>query len=200
MEALFLDGSHELWNGRMISGTDGTPEERLQALFDRYYEALVRFVMGKYHQLSREDARDIAQAVFVSVYKHMEEPIRTPWPFLTVAATRLAINLVTRDHLGDGLDLDDIAPPQHPGASPETRLLEKERAGRLAAAIETLPRATRTCLHLRLEGYKYREIADLLDVTVDAVKSRLHYAMAQLRQALGADADSLGVNGDDHEK
>jgi RNA polymerase sigma factor (sigma-70 family) len=56
----------------------------------------------------------------------------------------------------------------------------------------------RQCVHLRAgQERSYQEIADLLGVSIDTVKSQLHQAKGRLRELLGEGFDGLDVLGGD---
>jgi RNA polymerase sigma-70 factor (ECF subfamily) len=65
--------------------------------------------------------------------------------------------------------------------SPLEDLLEKERLDRLRAAILEMPPQMRRCFFLRyLRGYKYREIAYLMKISIQTVRAHLHQARSRL--------------------
>ena len=69
--------------------------------------------------------------------------------------------------------------------NPETILVEKVNAQLLRNALEKLPVEYREVLILReLEGFSYKEIAEVADVPVGTVMSRLARARKQLQQRL----------------
>lgn len=71
------------------------------------------------------------------------------------------------------------------GPSPEEEALRKERSAALRAAVASLPPQMRRCAQLRIEqDRKYREIAVLLNTSVDAVKAQLGQAKVRLRALL----------------
>ena len=62
------------------------------------------------------------------------------------------------------------------------------RLERVRSAIEVLPEAQREALELRLrDGLSYQEIADVQNVPVGTVRSRLHHAMRRLREIVTTD-------------
>ena len=67
------------------------------------------------------------------------------------------------------------------------RQQQEMRRNSLYQAAAELPEGQRQCLGLWLGGFKYDEIAGVLGITVDAVKSRLRDAKRQLRARLGVD-------------
>src|SRR5581483_248550 len=66
-------------------------------------------------------------------------------------------------------------------ASPEQRLVEEERAFALANAVRKLPEALSDVFHLRTSGLSYTEIADVLEVPLGTVKSRMNALVQQLQ-------------------
>jgi RNA polymerase sigma factor (sigma-70 family) len=74
-------------------------------------------------------------------------------------------------------------------ATPETELIAKADAARLEAAIAALPPPFRETLVLReLQGLDYREIAQVTEVPIGTVMSRLARARRRLIEIIGMDA------------
>lgn len=70
--------------------------------------------------------------------------------------------------------------------SPEFLLEEKEYGDRLKKAISNLTEAQRTAFLLsRIDGKKYKEIAEILNISVKAVEKRIHNALLNLRKDIG---------------
>ncbi|MBS0320424.1 MAG: RNA polymerase sigma factor [Proteobacteria bacterium] len=71
-------------------------------------------------------------------------------------------------------------------AQPETRAAAREVGARLVAALAALPEEQRTAFLLQHEGgHSLAEIATITGAGTETVKSRLRYATAKLRSALG---------------
>ena len=89
------------------------------------------------------------------------------------------------DEDGDARDAVDSLP----GAAndePEARTLSKELGTQLREALDALPAEQRDAFLLQYEGgLSLAEIAELTGVGTETVKSRLRYATAKLRSALG---------------
>lgn len=65
--------------------------------------------------------------------------------------------------------------------------LTRERAQMVVAVVNTLPTESRSLLGLKyLQGMSYAEIAELMQVTEEKVKSRLHVARTRLREKMGS--------------
>jgi len=75
--------------------------------------------------------------------------------------------------------------PRINAQSPEYLLEEKEFQQRLQNAIGNLSEAQRTAFLLnRIEGKKYAEIAEILEISVKAVEKRMSMALASLRKEI----------------
>lgn len=150
----------------------------------RLYNALI-YTVGH-----AEDARDIVQDAFVQAYVRLDT-FRRDSAFFTwlyriafnAAATRRrrqhATLSVERLRETDGMD------PVDQGAGPADRIEEAERSRKVHEALAELPEEFRTVLVLReIEGHDYDAIAEILDLPVGTVRSRLHRGRIQLREKL----------------
>ncbi len=76
-------------------------------------------------------------------------------------------------------------PPRNPAESPSEQLEREERCRQVRQAISRLPEEHRVVLVLReMDGCCYETIADILDLPLGTVRSRLHRARMQLREEL----------------
>jgi RNA polymerase sigma-70 factor (ECF subfamily) len=71
--------------------------------------------------------------------------------------------------------------------SPDQSLEQAEREAAVRRALEALPPAQKTAVVLsRYEGLSYKQIAEVMDLSVSAVESKLHRAKQTLREKLYA--------------
>jgi RNA polymerase sigma-70 factor, ECF subfamily len=76
--------------------------------------------------------------------------------------------------------------------SAEEEIARRERSATLRDVVATLPPQMRRCVFLRVyQNLKYREIAEVLNISIDTVKAHLGQAKARLQGLLGDDAQSL---------
>jgi RNA polymerase sigma-70 factor (ECF subfamily) len=113
-----------------------------------------------------------------------------PWAF--AIARRLVLDRVRRDRRTPA-GVDDVDPnPMSPAGGtdrPEQVVEAREVARRLARALARLPESQRTAFELlKQDGLTLVEAAEVLGVTVTAVKLRAHRAYESIRAALGEDA------------
>lgn len=173
-----------------------------------YFERVVHFVESL--GFPWQEARDIAQDAFARVLKHKEQYRGdAKWAFLETTTRYEVANAIRRKkaqkravtelsiddlpHLADSVSTD-VWSGRRP-LTPEEELIHHQeadlRAKRLAAAIGQLGQITRTCLNLWLGGSKYREIAAITGLTINAVKSRLHEVKSELRERLGEEPEGI---------
>ena len=80
------------------------------------------------------------------------------------------------------------------GRSPETEVLESIPDAEVKDALESLPEQFRMAVLLAdVEGFAYKEIADILDIPIGTVMSRLHRGRKQLQKRLWEYAVERGL-------
>ena len=141
-----------------------------------------------------EDASDLAQEAFIRAWQGLRfykfEASFSTWlyrlttnvciDFLRRKKRRPTVSLTVED---DGEPQELELPSQE--AEPEEVVLEKERCRQLATAMEQLDEEGRTILTLRVvEELSYEQIAEVLDIKVGTVKSRLARARLRLKNIL----------------
>ena len=157
----------------------------LVALYqDRLFNSLVR-VLG-----SAEDAADIVQDAFVQAYTKLDtfRGNSSFYTWLYRIAFNLAMSHARRGHKTASLDGRKSLSGDEPmdGApTAEAGVLEQERAELVHAALAELTLDYRQILVLReIDGCRYDEIAEILDLPVGTVRSRLFRARLQMRDLL----------------
>lgn len=165
-----------------------------EALVGRYQSKVYRLAVGLTH--NDHDAEEILQEVFLKVYQNLAEFERksafSSWLY------RIALNatyMKLRERKGKTLVPLDSATGQIEEASmeanhdwsdrPDDQLHTSEAMAIIEQAVEKLPDEFKSVLILRdIEGFSNEEAGEILDLTVPAVKSRLHRARLILRQRL----------------
>ena len=161
-------------------------EQEIISLFDQFRERLLRYVLS--FGLPMPDCEEIAQEVFLALFQHLRrgksrENLRG-WMF------RVAHNLALKRRLGMNRSPEIWSEPgaaeelaADPAPNPEDQALQTETRERLLAVVEALPELDRRCLALRAEGLRYREIAEVLEMSLGAVSISLARSLARMTRA-----------------
>jgi RNA polymerase sigma-70 factor (ECF subfamily) len=166
-----------------------------EALYRRHRGPLFRYFLRQWRD--RSGAEEMFQDVWTGVIRSREG--YQPAAKFTTWLYRMAHNRLVDEYRRRGrasLSFDDPDGPPPDGIAPEeasdpARQAEnREQAARLLAALAALHEAQREVFLLREEGgLTLEEIAEATGAGFETVKSRLRYALARLRQALGEERD-----------
>ena len=157
-------------------------KEEFKLLFDNYFDSVRSYLV--YRGAEKEQASDLAQDVFLKVWeKQMNIDLNTALRLLYKMARDMFISQYRRETLEmdykASLDIDSS------DFSPEDHLRYKELFSNYTVALAALSEKHRTVFMMsRMEGLKYHEIADRLQLSVKAVEKRMSIALAFIKQAL----------------
>lgn len=153
--------------------------KEFESLFGRYEQPICSYLARLTGNQGR--AQELTQETFLRMYRALErgERLENPRAWLYSVASRLAIDAHRRLSLLEWLPL--LGTERNPGPNPE-KLVAEQLAVR--EALQALGPKYRVPLLLYVhEGWKVREIAEMLDLSVSAVKMRLLRAREQFRRA-----------------
>jgi RNA polymerase sigma-70 factor (ECF subfamily) len=185
-ESTFADASRAL--GQSAAAAAGDPlAEEVTALFDEWRRPVLRYLLAC--RLPAQDGEEILQDVFLALFRHLAAG--RPRDNLRGWIFRVAHNqALRRRHRSLGAarqltPLDEAAADRHadPSPDPEGLLAARQRRERLLSVVDALPERDRACLHLRAEGLRYREIAQVLGMSLGGVASSLARSIGRLARA-----------------
>lgn len=172
-----------------MAGTASGDHEAFRLLVERHQSLVIGTVS---RMVGTSDAEDIAQRVFLNVWKSAArwrpEAKFTTW--LMTITKRLAFNesrRKVRARIRHKDPEDDSPLDEHPDDTPgpDRRILDDELHGAVEQAMLALNEKERMAIVLRrYEGMPYEEIAEILGVTIPALKSLLFRARNTLREKL----------------
>lgn len=171
-------------------------EQNFRRIFDFYYRSVQGFFRRR--TFSLEEAEDLTQETFLRVY-HKIEQFRGDAPFeawLWQIAANLYRKSITRRHThkraGETVSIDDdesaadVFLRDEKSATPLDEILQAEQRRELQTAIENLPEQMRKCIKLRVfQDLSYQEIAVVMRLSPQTVKTHLFQARKHLRETLG---------------
>ncbi len=139
---------------------------------------------------NRQDAEEVTQDVFVKIFRKLKGfAFRSSfgtWVYRITANT--AVNTYnSRTRRGSNTvrieEMDDL--PDRSSTGPDAPIVQKEEGSKLALVLDALSPEHRSCIVLReIEGLNYKEMAGVLRIPVNTVRSRLRRAREALVAAL----------------
>lgn len=165
-----------------------------EALVSRYKRRLYSTIyrMTRNHQATDELLQETFLKLYVSIDKYNDSFPFFPW--LNRIAINNAINFFKKEQkrygdrsLEEEVEERNLQPADGRNFfDPETAFVNKERDGKILEALQQLSPPYRMVLALRVfEDLSYKEIADMLELEIGTVMSRLNRARGQVREALG---------------
>lgn len=161
---------------------------------DAYNALITRWEKRIFNYLRRlsgqeEDAMDLAQDVFLKAWQslpRLDDPSRFG-PWLYRIAHNEAISLVRRRR--PETDLENLPMPRH-----TTRMAPVEVSLAVESALARLTPEQKEAVILKVyEGFKFDEMAEILNCPASTLKSRVYTALDELKQLLGPVMDRAGT-------
>jgi RNA polymerase sigma-70 factor, ECF subfamily len=152
-------------------------------LFDQFRSPLLRYSLSL--GLSVHDGEEVIQEVFIALFQHLQlgksrDNLRA-WMFRVtrnLALKRRLANHKSPTSVDPQLDRTHSQPDSAP--NPEEQFLSAQRQSRLQKVLNALPEQDQSCLRLRAEGLRYREIARVMGMSLGAVSISLTRSLARL--------------------
>ena len=173
-----------------------TSVSEFQIIYDTFQPKILRYLT---HLAGEQEAEDLAQETFVKVHQGLEnfrgESQLSTWIYRIATNTALdrlrspSFQRAAQASLSEKLEETQIA-DKVIGAEEKKPLIEKQLIREemnecIRGYIEKLPESYRTVLVLsEWEGLRNSEIAEILGVTLNTVKIRLHRAKTKLKEEL----------------
>jgi RNA polymerase sigma-70 factor (ECF subfamily) len=188
-------------DGALVERVRGGDVAAFEPLVEKYRQRVYRLAYNVLRD--KEDAWDVAQEAFIKAYKALPT-FRGQSAFYTWLF-RIVMNVAhdkarQRGAAGRAFGTERVTEEEwertmpDPGEDPDAAAARAEQRRRISTALETLPEHHRAIIMLSdLEGLSYREIADVLNIPMGTVMSRLHNARKKMRSALGPLATLLLV-------
>jgi RNA polymerase sigma-70 factor (ECF subfamily) len=162
-------------------------EEEVVSLFDQFHHKLLRYLLSL--GLPAADGEEIVQEVFLALFRHLQQGksrsnLRA-WTFQVAHNLGLKHRLRVRRQRESTLEPDastaDCLVDRAP--NPEDQAAGNQRQARLLNILRVLPEQDRRCIALRAEGLKYREIAEVLGISLGSVSLSLEKSLARFARA-----------------
>jgi len=156
-----------------------------ESVFSIFFKANVKslrnYLYYKYGNL--DHAEDVTQEAFIKLWQNCSEvPIEKAKSYLYTIANNSSLNIIAHQKVVLAFEKNNTLSDKTI-QSPEFLLEEEQFKNRLIKAIENLNEPQRVAFLMnRIDGKKYSEIANELNISVKAVEKRIHQALTELRK------------------
>lgn len=168
----------------MESPTESVCKEHIFSnIFNKNSKTIHNYV---YYKCGDQDkAADIVQEAFVKLWQNCAKvPAEKAISFLYTVANNLFLNDIAHQKVRLTYQNTKIGQVEH--EDPEFAMEGDEYMKKLENAIANLSEAQREAFLLnRIDGKKYKEIAEILGISIKAVEKRISGALESLRQTIG---------------
>jgi len=193
-----LGGRHDGASDEMLLVTyrDTGDVQAFETLVHRVERPLYGFLLRYLRNASL--AEDVFQATILRVHQKCQrfDEGRKFRPWIYRIATNQAIDLLRRESRHQMASLDEMRSVEDadlgtlldlleaPIPTPPEQAAERERADWIHRAVDSLPDHQRVVvLLIFFQSFKYREVAEILQIREGTIKSRVHKALQKLRRA-----------------
>jgi RNA polymerase sigma-70 factor (ECF subfamily) len=167
--------------------TRNSLEAEVVVLFDRFRSPLLRYLLGL--GLGIADGEEVIQEVFLALFQHLHRGKSRAnlrgWLFRVAHNLALKRRNQARQDLTSRAEINENESAREPGPNPEEQAANSQTQQRLRAVVQALPEQDRRCLTLRAEGLRYRDIAEILSMSLGAVALSLARSLARMARVAG---------------
>jgi RNA polymerase sigma-70 factor (family 1) len=158
-------------------------------LFSSLYPSLFQFVSGIIK--CRQPAEEIVSDLFLKIWEKRKtlEEIHNLRVYCFVAARHLSINQLEKQKRQHSANIEDYKTRLvHPAPDPEQSMISAEMMRRIHDVVEELPPRCKLSFKLVKEyGFKYREAAEILQVSEKTIENQLSIALKKISSAIHFD-------------
>lgn len=161
-------------------------QQAFKELYLAYFARLYRFSFSILH--SSEFAEEAVNDVFLNIWQKRGnlKNIENLTNYLFTSTKNTSINYLSKFRTDRNASLDDVLVHFESDAlTPETEFFKKETRLAIEQAINQLPPKTKLVFQMaKVEGIKYKEIANILNISVNTIDNHIATALKKLGQQL----------------
>ena len=190
-EVLYIASMDE---SELINEVKAGKAAAFKTLVEQYQDRVINTCYGFVRD--KEDARDVAQDVFIEIYQSLEnfreEAKLSTWIY-RISVTK-SLDFLRRKNRKKRMgkfkrlfNIDDVAErlEQPSGSNPDKNVEKMERDRILQQAIDRLPENQKIAITLsKYEGFSNKEISEIMNTSISSVESLIHRAKVNLKKKL----------------
>lgn len=154
-------------------------QQSFKDIFELYYERVCRqlsFILNDH-----DKAQDIAQEVFLKLYKNPPRENENIGGWLSKVAINQALNFIRSEKSLKAREIKVFDFDEHI-ISPEDIVMERLERGKVRDVLSKLPKRDMLCLVLKHSGYNYEEISISLGIRKSSIGKTIARAQRKFRE------------------
>ncbi|MBA4259237.1 MAG: RNA polymerase sigma-70 factor [Chitinophaga sp.] len=140
---------------------------------------------------SEEEAEDIVSELFILIIQRKEQlcQLESPLYYFYTTVRNMSLNLLKKQKRRAGLSMDEWQVQLNSiYFRPDLLMITEDMVLKIKMAINSLPNRCRLIFKLiKEDGLKYREVAELLSISVKTVEAQMAIAMRRMAQSMPVD-------------
>lgn len=190
-----VGGNEEIRN-LLIAIAYSNDESAYRTLFVQLHGKLKQFAFSIVR--SEEEAEDIVSELFILIIQRKEQlcQLESPLYYFYTTVRNMSLNLLKKQKRRAGLSMDEWQVQLNSiYFRPDLLMITEEMVLKIKMAINSLPNRCRLIFKLiKEDGLKYKEVADLLNISIKTVEAQMAIAMRRMSQSMQVDLQpKLGV-------
>ncbi|HQS23446.1 MAG: hypothetical protein B7Y11_00550 [Sphingobacteriia bacterium 24-36-13] len=167
------------------------------------YRTLFIQLHGKLKQFSfsivrsEEEAEDIVSELFVLIIQRKEQlcQLESPLYYFYTTVRNMSLNLLKKQKRRAGLSMDEWQVQLNSiYFRPDLLMITEEMVLKIKMAVNSLPNRCRLIFKLiKEDGLKYKEVAELLNISIKTVEAQMAIAMRRMAQSMQVDLQSRPI-------
>lgn len=165
----------------LSSLSDVCKESIYTDFFKKHVKALRNYLLYKYG--NADHAEDMTQEAFIKLWQNCKDvPLEKAKSYIYTIANNSSLNIIAHEKVKLNFQKSNTQQDRS-NENPEFLLEENQFKDKLLLAIDKLNETQRVAFLMhRIDGKKYAQIAEELDISVKAVEKRIHLALLELRK------------------
>ncbi|HLD52328.1 MAG TPA: RNA polymerase sigma-70 factor [Sediminibacterium sp.] len=188
-------GGNEEIKDLLVAIAYNNDQSAFRSLFIQLHGKLKQFSFSIVR--SEEEAEDIVSELFVLIVQRKEQlcQLESPLYYFYTTVRNMSLNLLKKQKRRAGLSMDQWQVQLNSiYFRPDLLMITEEMVLKIKMAVNSLPNRCRLIFKLiKEDGLKYKEVAELLDISIKTVEAQMAIAMRRMAQSMQVDLQSKPI-------